>query len=198
MVLPIDSCQAFLDVLAGDPPRKSRHRADLLILDLSCDGLVLEPVEVKMYGLGTSKGALPSERDSVVKEAVDQVRTSRDQVRALLRRREDLKGQEDLHLWNNALAALVDTGMKLLPTGCQPGFDVRKAFQRVVEGTISLAAGEGLAMVFVETSDHGAHWRKSVVDALPVLIATPEAVLQAGDTTEGDEAIVPMLSLIHI
>lgn len=196
MVLPIDSCQAFLDVLSGARPRMTRHRADLLLLDLSCDRLVFEPIEVKMYGLGTSRRDLPSERDSVVKEAVDQVRTSRDQVRTLLGRRDALDGRGDWSLWNNALAALVDTGMKLLPTGFHPGFDVRDAFRKVVEGSISLFAGKGLAMVFVETSDHDAHWRESIVDDLPVLIASPEAALEAGGPFDVGDGIVATLTRI--
>lgn len=160
LVLPIDACQRFLDLLSGDRPDASKHRADLLLFDIGIDSIRLVPVEVKMAGLDKENySSMPGPRSPEVLEALDQAGRSRSQLQDMLKYREDNASIENANhsadslLWNTAFASLVETAIKLgMPDdGPQESSILSNALRSILQGNCHLKVDEGMALIFSNT-----------------------------------------------
>lgn len=184
LVLPIDSCQRFLDVLSGDQPRQSRHRADLLMIDIAKTGVSFIPIEVKMYHLGNPQPTFPGPASEPVRMASEQASETRAQIQRMLKRRSRLENPADQLLWDNALASLLDAGLKLVPSTSSTPSWLPRQFRLVVSGGARLTATAGIAMIFYELRDRKAPAIATSAarpdnDPVEVLMATSTAVLDA-------------------
>lgn len=146
-ILPLDACTAFLEALAGTGSGHERYRADLLLLRLSPSGIRLTPIEIKFYG---SQSVAPSQwlytGDTVPDEPVEQLAST---MELLARVRDRAKDRDEFdsgtrHLWNAALAALVEVGLKLRPFSEVVRAGLPSWLRDVVNGRARVALGSPL------------------------------------------------------
>lgn len=152
LVMPIDASDYFLRTLAGKKEHGlHQRRADLLLMELSDDELVLVPVEIKNYGLQSAMTLglkqLPAPDSSDLHEPLDQLTASNNLFRAIEERSEQVGGA-DADLWRNSLAALVETAIKLSPGHDSELEQLMKRLQRVVDGAIPVRSGRPVLAYF--------------------------------------------------
>lgn len=105
LVVPIDAADYFLRTLAdGAAHAGLQRRADLLILDLSDEGLTMTPVEIKAYGLQSKResSVLPHPTSSDLNPALHQLRDSHGLLLKVQELSESLEGSDAI-LWRKGL-----------------------------------------------------------------------------------------------
>ena len=146
LVLPVDACDGFLRNLSDSGLSGSMRKADLLGLRISEDKLQLVPIEVKMYNLDNTDGAvLPSADSSELAEATSQVLATHEllsqvvSTHALLS--SDSENWQYRQLWLTNLATLLETARKLSPKHKKLDNTVPRLLDNLLNGTASLEVG---------------------------------------------------------
>jgi len=145
LVLPIDACDSFLRALAGETRAESSlRRADLLMIRLADQELVLAPIEIKFY---------PSTAwdHAGLSEAISQVGSTGALLRHISRRQrenQDVGTEGDQSLWQMALATLVETGLKLRARRGGDAESISRRLRGVAEGTSGVRIGHPLITYF--------------------------------------------------
>lgn len=158
-VLPIDACDTFLRALSGEGAKEnSTRRADLLVITLDDTGLTLTPIEIKFYGLGasTSGKKLPAAGHSVLNEAIEQLTSTMSLLGKVKARWDELRSGEpgaDRELWANAMATLVETGVRLTPSRSLNPDALADRLQRVAFGEMEVQLGKPLITYFLHAGE---------------------------------------------
>ncbi|MCC3302159.1 ATP-binding protein [Arthrobacter sp. zg-Y895] len=159
-VLPIDACDTFLRALSGGAAQEaSNRRADLLVLGLDDTGLTLTPIEIKFYGLGSNGGGskkLPSVGHTVLNEAVEQLASTMALLGKVKSRWDELRAGEqeaDRELWANAMATLVETGVRLSPRHSTHPNTLADRLQNVALGEMQIQLGKPLITYFLHDAE---------------------------------------------
>lgn len=158
-VLPIDACDTFLRALSGDGAKEtSSRRADLLVLGLDDTGLTLTPIEIKFYGLGAngSSKKLPGAGHSSLNEAVEQLASTMDLLSKVKSKWDELRNGEpgaDRELWANAMATLVETGVRLTPSRSANPDALADRLQSVALGEMDIKLGKPLITYFLHEAE---------------------------------------------
>jgi len=119
IVMPIDACDSFLRALGGgDHHGDFRRRADLLVMRLHEDTVVMSPIEIKLYGLLANEppSILPDPNSHVLDESVTQLASTMtllEKIEANSERSLADPTSGDAVLWSNGLLTLVDSGIRL-------------------------------------------------------------------------------------
>ncbi|MFJ5955369.1 hypothetical protein ACIQC5_05350 [Paenarthrobacter sp. NPDC092416] len=158
-VIPLDACDVFLRAMTGTKkPRTRDKRADLLSIRVSEGNIVLTPIEIKSYGLGSHEPdhVLPGPAAGAFNEPTTQLLSTVALLRLLVKRHtEDCSDRDsaDAAIWSNALASLVEVGMKLTPRSLRDLDQIARRFQRIIDSNLSLRMGKPLVAYF----SHGAY-----------------------------------------
>ena len=158
-VLPIDACDTFLRALSGDGAKESSsRRADLLVLGLDDSGLTLTPIEIKFYGLGSNGGSknLPGAGHSSLNEAVEQLASTMELLSKVKSRWDELRNGgpgADRELWANAMATLVETGLRLTPSRSVNPDALADRLQNVALGEMDIKLGKPLITYFLHDAE---------------------------------------------
>lgn len=150
-VIPIDSAKVFLDNLAADPASKNDKRADLLEILVKDDSIQLRPVEIKFYGLGSTRSTntLPDAGDSNLREAKAQAKKSLEQLATICANHleaSDKPQSANAALWRNALANLLEAAGKLSPLSDPTALG--RVLSGILAGTTSLKVATPLVLYF--------------------------------------------------
>ena len=161
LVLPIDACDEFLRALAGGAASANQlRRADLLLLAVRPDEVVLVPVEIKSYGLESSQPPpnLPSSAGQLA-DPLGQLESTAALVQQLVGEYEQLQSatSEDAALWRHGFAAMVEAALRLHPGPDAGRQDLLKVLAGILEGTVSIRSGESL-LAFFGHQGNGAGW----------------------------------------
>ncbi|MCQ2001479.1 ATP-binding protein [Arthrobacter zhaoxinii] len=158
-VLPIDACDTFLRALSGEGAKESSsRRADLLVLSLDDTGLTLTPIEIKFYGLKSNGGSktLPVAGHSTLNEAVEQLASTMELLSKVKSRWDELRDAEpsaDRELWANAMATLVETGVRLTPRRSANPDALADRLQSVALGEMGIQLGKPLITYFLHDAE---------------------------------------------
>jgi hypothetical protein len=152
LVVPIDAADYFLRVLAGTNEHGQHYRrADLLLIDIADEVLTLSPVEIKSYGLkSTSAGneVLPHPGATELDEPLDQLEASSRVMEKIAEQAASLDEPADRAVWFNALAALVETAIKLKPASRADSEGLTARLAAVANGSVTVVAGAPLLTYF--------------------------------------------------
>lgn len=157
-VIPIDACDVFLRAMTGvDNPRIRDKRADLLSIRLSEDEIILTPIEIKSYGLGSQEPdpILPQPGPNAFKEPATQLLSTVRLLRLLVQRHTEAcsdRDSADAAIWSNSFAALIEVGMKLTPRTSGPGDKILSRFQRVIESDYKVRLGKPVIAYYAHTA----------------------------------------------
>lgn len=155
LVIPIDLCDKFLTALAGGRDSENHRRADLMVLDLSDDSLVLVGIEIKFYGLVTPHASLPTPGSSTLRDGLEQLRSTEDLLTDVENRYREAS-DADRTLMAHALATLVETGIRLRPYDVANRARTVRRLTNLVNGNSSVVAGRPVLTFFMNgatTSD---------------------------------------------
>lgn len=154
IVLPIDACDTFLKAMAGTSVHaENTRRADVLIISVSAEAVSMVPVEIKFYGMDSTAegGLLPGLNGSTLKEALGQLASTTSLLRKVQQRGDELRSNSkgsDLALWANALAALIEAGIRLKPAGAKTSDNLPDLLQRVANGEVPVRVGAPIVSYF--------------------------------------------------
>lgn len=157
-VLPMDASDGFLRALAGGSWRTNEmQRADLLVLAVNDEEVVLVPVEIKCYKLLSEQPTpwLPRPEGGLLDEPIKQVMSSVDLLSGISRQWQTLRmlpDNADRHLWLNGLSAVIDAAMRLHPFPNADEHHLHRRLRRLLDGKMSLRSGKPLVTYF----QHGA------------------------------------------
>lgn len=172
-VLPLDACDIFLRALGRNSDYgSSTRRADLLILSLDDNEIRLTPIEIKFYGLeseSSGTGLLPLPGKSVLDEAIDQLHSTISLLEDVKSKWNDIShsgSEADLYLWTNAMATLVETGIRLSPQASMDPDRLVTRLQQIITAKADVVLGKPLIAYFLhggETANGGkfASYRES-------------------------------------
>lgn len=152
VVMPIDACRQFLDVLSGiQQTQDTTRQADLLVLRFSGSKLSLVPVEIKMYGLdGETKPRL-AEPGPDLAEPLEQLQSTMKLLAQVQAERERLSSEEmaaERALWDNALTSLFEAGLRLSEDNWGKPEGMRTALQCLLDGEYDIALATPLVLHF--------------------------------------------------
>jgi hypothetical protein len=186
LVLPIDACDEYLTALSGERHELGdRRRADLLVVRLTRDEVVLVPLEIKYYGMDTPAVSLPAADARALDEPLAQLASTT----AVLK---GLEAREHGPLWNAALSALVEVGLRLDGGTSSASGWAADALSRVANGAMPIRIGRPLLTYF----SHGSGTYRSTPDVVVhrssisshgQFIADPARVAQALFSPEGEQ-----------
>lgn len=199
LVLPIDASRQFLDVLSGGQRSADTTRqADLLVLRASEGKVNLVPVEIKMYGLDTVNPQPLATTPSELRNPLEQLQATRVLLGQMQAERGRLVGQEswgELALWDNALASLVEAGLRLTESNWDKRAVMRAVVESIVNGEYQLEVALPIVLFFSHDPQGGDEFvaltedkpSGSAPDGFAALSARPSSVMRAlhGDA-EGD------------
>lgn len=156
LVLPIDACDEFLRALAGGETSTNQlRRADLLLLAVRPNEVVLIPVEIKSYGLESNQppSNLPSSESQLV-NPLGQLESTAALVQQLVQGFRQLQGAppEDAALWRHGLATMVEAAIRLHPGPDAESQDLLQVLAGILDGRAVLRSGGSLVTFF----GHGA------------------------------------------
>ena len=168
-IIPIDACDTFLHALAGTQLSEDiTRRADLLRIEIGAQGLVLAPIEIKLFGLGSDDPhpTLPKPDDARLREGLEQVATTARLLNLVKARHDqldaDLGAESSRALFANALAALVESAIKLAPHAVEDVDRLHERFEALVHGDMALSIGAPIVAYFghrgVKSAEHKAEW----------------------------------------
>jgi DNA phosphorothioation-dependent restriction protein DptH len=195
-VIPIDVCDAFLSLLAGNDASSRNQLADLVLFELRDDELVIVPIEIKLYALENPTARLPQHNSVAMNKP-------KNQATATSRRLIDISdawvhaqksASSSKLLLANAVGALLESAMKLTPRApLDRGLTARR-LGALLNGEIRLTVGKSLIAYLEATSSE----EKCLVNVSPkrpvddrdhvVFAADPRSV--AAELAEGGEEIV--------
>lgn len=202
VVLPLDSCQTFLDALAPDSGvAETRRRADLLAIRVSDDQVVLSPIEIKFYGSAGDGGQLPSPGHEFL-EPRDQLGATVALLRKMQSERARLRGDSHAHdamLWDAAMATLFEAGLRLSPNQPDDQDIVRRALESLAHGKLRIGLGRPLILFFkhqvgaTETAvsyTEGSLDQRDVMSAYGALAVRPQPALREFSRPAGNSGDV--------
>ncbi|WP_156466150.1 hypothetical protein [Janibacter sp. Soil728] len=176
-VLPLDSCQTFLDALAPDSGvSETRRRADLLIVRVVGEEVTLAPVEIKFYGAGGEGGSLPGPGPEFA-EPLEQLDATVSLLKKMQMERKRLRSNHlshDAALWDSAMATLFEAGLRLSPNQDSGPDTVRDALEGLAQGNRTVALGRPLILFFkhqVDAGDEIETYREGSLDGHDVMSA---------------------------
>jgi hypothetical protein len=157
-VMPLDACDSFLRALTGSSKQfTTNSRADLLLISLTDNNLILTPIEIKSYGLGAEVPAtkLPSASDPILVKAKSQIQVTRDLLQEVISEGFTRKSVNvaSFAIWINALSALVEASIKLSPASVSDASKLRSRLQTLVSGEMQVVIGNPIITFF----GHEAH-----------------------------------------
>lgn len=163
-LLPLDVCQGFIAALTNDTnPKESSKRSDLLAMTISNDRLHLRVLELKYLRAGSPLASLPEvgandqnlikgrKQLRVVQSLLENVimnwRASQQMVQDLsLGITDAAAASAELKLSGNALAVLLEAGMKTSPSGSGRLNVAAKALRGLADGTLELRLEDPLLL----------------------------------------------------
>ncbi|MHA3838150.1 hypothetical protein ACXR8F_20730 [Terrabacter sp. AAH1] len=207
VVMPLDACQSFLEVLAPDVAAgEVKKRADLLVISMCEDQLTISPVEIKFYGSNGQGGALKTPGADFA-EPLSQLEATMDCLRSMQHERARLRDEHldaDAALWDNALTTLVEAALRLATPSSSEGFErARMTLHRLVRGDYAIRLGRPLIMFFNHQSNavddfavyyEGRPAAHDPMAAYGALSARPAAALKAVSGPELGDANSAMVS----
>lgn len=152
-VIPIDAADTFLRLLSGqDKHGRHNRRADLLLVRIDENGVVLVPVEVKCYGLQVDvpSGSLPEPGSHALNESLEQLDSTYKLLVQLANeaRRVTSESPSDALLWMNALATLLETGARLQPASSRQPERLARRLGALTAGELPIRVGKPLVAYF--------------------------------------------------
>ncbi len=152
-VMPLDACDSFLRSLAGAENNPSTHsRADLLLISISDRELILTPIEIKSFGLGSENpnSKLPGAADSLIGKAKSQIQVTMRLLEAVIREgdRRQAENYSSHIIWINALSALVEAAIKLSSGSVTNASALRDKLQSLASGQLQLRIGNPLVTYY--------------------------------------------------
>lgn len=153
-VIPIDAAHQYLNVLSGFSRNEGGQRADLLLLELRDEELVLVPLEIKFYALDNPVPTLPNLNSPDVDAAVGQSVAARKLIDDIVSFWASTRGEFGTEeLMNNALAALVDAAIRLTSFDGEDAPMIATKMKKLVDGRLSIRAGSPAVAYLVATTD---------------------------------------------
>jgi len=199
-VLPIDACNGFLEVLAGRSPKKTSRRADLLVLDVRSDRLVLAPIEIKFYNFDSPRPSLPEPDSAALNDAraqaLETARLLEEVAQEWDRLRADDALKSDAMLAAHALASLVEAAMKLDPEAISDRPGAVTVVDRILRGDYEICPGRPVVAYYQMCAPvGGVNAQISIRTAgsdveTAGFVADPQAVLRGLLDNDGDVADV--------
>lgn len=149
MVVPVDAVDPFLRASNNGLGDGSRKRADLLVVraflgDTDAPRVVLIPVEIKHYGLGSNgkDAKFPMAGDPKLNEHAEQLRSYQEQLEAFCEGYQDAIGSH-ASLLGQRLAAVLDAALQLGPGH---GGNATNLLASVASGQANIELGKGLLL----------------------------------------------------
>ena len=189
VVMPLDACQSFLDILAPDAgAAEVKKRADLLVLTMRDDQLILSPIEIKFYGSNGQGGPLKTPGTDF-NEPLAQLGATMECLRSMQRERARIREEAldaDAALWDNALTTLVEAALRLGSPTSDTFEAARSALNRLAHGEYRIGLGRPLILFFNHqagaSDDFAVHYEgrptaKDAMAAYGALSARPHAAL---------------------
>jgi len=150
-VLPIDACDEFLWALSSEElERTSRKRADLLLIELQANRVILAPLEIKYWGLEAEipEETLPKIGSSKVKEALEQANLTHSLLAAVCdRSNEFIEESADRQLWYSAFGSLIESAIRLHPGHARDQHALTKQLQDLVAGNSRVEVAPPLILI---------------------------------------------------
>lgn len=147
LVLPIDACDEYLSALSGQMHGLGdKRRADLLLIRISDEEVVLVPIEIKYYGMDTPTSLLPAAGAAALEEPLEQLASS---ARVLAGLSESGQGP----LWSAAFASLVEVGLRLNPRAINDRGWAADRLAQIAMGRVPVRVGHPLLTYFKHGSD---------------------------------------------
>lgn len=153
--IPIDVCEAFLGVLAGTDPDSREQLADIVLISLEDDEVVLIPVEIKLYSLDNPIPLLPSVDSGALTKPRNQASaTSRKllEISQTWSRTQDVGGSSAA-LFSNAVAALFEAILKLSPPRPSRRDATAEKLSQLINGKSSIRVGRSMVAYLIATED---------------------------------------------
>ena len=186
-VMPIDSCNRFLESI-GNKQGKDSKRADLLIIDLSKDSILFTPIEIKFYRIENPAADLPLLRSNELSEAREQLIATNKLLESVCENWEETCKQKNTYehlLSANALASLVEASMRLNPVDNKVDLEISLVgLSNIVNGKSSVRIGKPIIAFFQCTEPIGGINYGTEINVEPKLgpsaefIADPRYVFQ--------------------
>ena len=155
-ILPLDACDIFLKALGKNSGYGSvTRRADLLLLTLGDNEIMLTPIEIKFYGLESeSVGSklLPSPGQFALEEAISQLGSTMSLLEDVKSKWTDVNqngSEADRSLWTNAMATLVETGIRLSPRASIDPDRLVTRLQQIISAQTDVRLGKPLIAYFL-------------------------------------------------
>lgn len=146
LVLPMDACAEYLTALAiSDQSQDDLRRADLLLVRINSNDVVLSPVEVKYY----KPGPLPHAAHGDLREGLGQLGNSMAQLQRL---QEAARKQDENSLWNAAFGALLEVGVRLSASAEGASNEAADLLRLASSGELSLKVGRPVLCFFKRAS----------------------------------------------
>lgn len=156
-VMPIDACEPFLQALAGSSEEAEfTRRADLLAFSFSESGLVISPIEIKLYGLGREVPStlLPNAESEVLSEAKNQLLSTMALLERVVARGQHVSATNlaEKTLWLNGLTSLVEAAVKMSELKGKDSVDLRNNLQALANGGLDISLGKPIITYFGHTA----------------------------------------------
>ncbi len=163
-VMPLDACDEFLWTLADDQiERMSKHRADLLLIEVTDERVTLLPLEIKYWGLAVegNAGSFPKMNDLKVKEALEQASLTHRLLGGLKDKSMEFTSETpDRQLWYSAFGALIESALKLHPEPPRDQAALISRLESLINGDMSLNVAPPLLLILQQgarTEDGESH-----------------------------------------
>ena len=131
-----------------------KRRADLLLIRISDEEVVLVPIEIKYYGMDTPTSLLPAAGAAALEEPLEQLASS---ARVMAGLSESGQGS----LWSAAFASLVEVGLRLNPRAINDRGWAADRLAQIAMGRVPVRVGHPLLTYF----KHGSGTYRATADA---------------------------------
>lgn len=197
-VIPIDAAFQYLNVLSGFSRKEGGQRADLLLIEIRDEELVLVPLEIKFYALENPVALLPDLNSAGVDAAVAQSVAARRMLDDIVTFWGSTRGEAGTReLMNNAMTALVDAAIRLTEFDSEHAPALVARLKKLVDGEMAVRAGNPAVAYLVATGDsvksrHTTHPREGA----EVFVCDPRQMVkdlaQTGTTKAIDEWVLTL------
>lgn len=198
-LLPLDACDGFLRALGGGAVRgESSQRADLMVIRIFDDKVVLCPIEIKFYGFLAAEppDRLPSLGDSKLTKSMLQLQATQSVLERVAQRSCEVTSDPssgDSRLWANGLSTLMDAAVRLSNSDLPVSHSLPDRLQNLANGRSRVVVGRPVVCFFGynATAERGENFRSEVGgdnDASPevgLLAANPGSVLSSIEAKSG-------------
>ena len=153
--IPIDVCEAFLGVLAGSDPESNQQLADIVLIALDEDEIVLVPVEIKLYSLDSPVPLLPSADSKALTKPKNQASATSRKLLEIARTwsRSQEVGGPSAALFANGFAALFEAALKLSPPKSSQREATARKLTQLINGKMSIRVGRSVVAYLIATDD---------------------------------------------